>query len=406
MSSRKPGRFALAFILMTVLIDTIGFGIIIPVMPSLIVELTGEPISGAAGYGGTLLFTFAAAQFICAPILGNLSDRFGRRPVLLISLAALGADYIIMGFAPTLAWLFIGRLFAGVFGATFATANAYVTDVSTPDMRAKNFGMVGAAWGAGFILGPVIGGYLGEIGPRIPFFAAAALSFANVIFGLFVLPETLKDEDRRPFEWLRANPVGALSHFRTYPVILGLAGVMVLFQIGHDAHPSVFTYYTIYKFGWSESDIGQAMAFVGIATIFAQTVVIRWTIDKYGELTSAYLGLAFAAIGFFGVALAPSGWWVYAALIPGSLMGLAMAPLRSIMASRVPANAQGELQGAISSLMSLTLIASPLIMTQLFQAFTNGTFPVVLPGAPYFLAGILMLAAMLALTRYTRKIAT
>ncbi|PCJ71865.1 MAG: tetracycline resistance MFS efflux pump [Rhodobiaceae bacterium] len=399
---RTPSRNAMAFVLITVMIDTIGFGIIIPVLPRLVMELTGEPISAAAGYGGVMLFAFAAAHFLFAPLMGNLSDRFGRRPILIISLAALGVDYLVMGFAPSIAWLFAGRVFAGLFGATFATANAYITDVTEPDKRAQAFALIGAAWGLGFIIGPAIGGFLGEIGPRIPFFAAAGLAFCNVIYGLLVLPETLAEENRRSFDWRRANPVGALAHFRTYPLIIGLAIVMVLFQIAGDANPAIFTYYAIYKFGWSERDIGFALTFVGVTVIFSQTILIRWTVKTFGEINTAYIGLIVAALGFAALGLATESWMAYAALVPMAFMGLAMPPIRSLMTTRVPDNAQGELQGAIASLMGLTMIATPLIMTQLFSSFTGVDAPIDLPGAPYFLAALMMLMAALMLTRYTR----
>ena len=392
----------MAFVLITVMIDTIGFGIIIPVLPRLVMELTGEPISAAAGYGGVMLFAFAAAHFLFAPVMGNLSDRFGRRPILIISLAALGIDYLVMGFAPSIAWLFAGRVFAGLFGATFATANAYVTDVTEPDKRAQSFGLIGAAWGFGFIIGPVIGGFLGEIGPRVPFFVAAGLALSNVVYGLLVLPETLKEENRRPFDWRRANPLGALAHFRAYPLIIGLAAVIVLFQLAHDANPAIFTYYAIYKFGWTERDIGFALAFVGVTVIFSQTVLIRWTVKTFGEINSAYIGLIVAASGFAALGLATESWMAYAALVPMAFMGLAMPSIRSLMTARVPDNAQGELQGAIASLMGLTMIAAPLIMTQLFRSFTSADAPIDLPGAPYFLAALMMLMAALMLTRYTR----
>ncbi len=392
----------MAFVLLTVLIDTIGFGIIIPVLPNLIMELTGEPISSAAAYGGIMLFAFAGAHFLFAPVMGNLADRFGRRPVLIISLAALGIDYIVMGFAPSLTWLIAGRVFAGLFGATFATANAYVTDVTSPDKRAQAFGLLGAAWGMGFILGPIIGGFLGEMGSRVPFFAAAGLALLNVIYGLLVLPETLPKTDRRAFDWSRANPVGALAHFKAYPVIIGLAGVIVLFQIAHDANPAIFTYYTIHKFGWSEREIGFALGFVGITVVLTQTIVIRWTVSVFGEVKSAYIGLIVAAIGFAILGLATQTWVAYAALVPMAFMGLAMPSIRSLMTARIPDDAQGELQGAISSLMGLTMIAAPLVMTQLFYAFTAPDALIHLPGAPYLAATLLMLLSAVLLRFHTR----
>jgi len=246
--SHSPNH-AILFILVTILIDTIGFGMIAPVMPELIRGMTGEGFAEAARYGGMLMFLFAAVQFFAAPILGNLSDRFGRRPVLLISLAALGIDYIIIALAPTLVWLFVGRAIAGAASATFATANAYIVDVSPPEDRAKHFGYLSAAWGLGFMLGPAIGGMLGEFGPRVPFWAAAGLSVLNVLYGLFVLPESLSASSRRDFVWKRANPVGALLQIRKYPVVLGLLIVLIPYQIAHDANPAVWGYYTMHRFG-------------------------------------------------------------------------------------------------------------------------------------------------------------
>lgn len=400
---KRSGKRALAFILLTLLIDTIGFGIIIPVMPKLIMSLSGEPISAAAGYAGLMLFAFAAAHFVFSPVMGNLSDRFGRRPILLVSLAALSVDYLIMAFAPNLIWLFIGRVLSGLFGATFATANAYVTDVTPEDKRAQAFGLLGAAWGLGFIIGPVLGGFLGEIDPKLPFFVAAAIAALNTIYGFFVLPETLPSHERRPFDWRRSNPVGALIHFRRYPVLLGFAVIVILYQIGHDANPAIFTYYTIHKFGWSEQEMGFALAFTGIAVIFSQTIVIRWTVARFGELNSAYIGLITAATGFAGLGLATTGWQAYLALFSMSFMGLAMPSIRAMMARKVPANAQGELQGALSSLMGLTMIAAPLVMTQLFRAFSAADAPITLPGAPYLLAGLLMLLSALLLARQVRR---
>jgi DHA1 family tetracycline resistance protein-like MFS transporter len=261
---------ATIFILITILLDTIGFGIIAPVMPELIMELTGEGIGQAARYGGWLLFIYAVMQLFFAPILGNLSDRFGRRPVLLCSLTAFGLDYILMGMAPTLTWLFVGRALAGVFGATHATANAYVADITAPDQRAKSFGLIGATWGIGFMIGPVVGGLLGEYGPRVPFFAAAGLALLNVVYGSIVLTESLSEENRRPFAWKRANPIGAIHQMRRYPVVIGLFFAVVFYQIAHDANPSTWSFYTMLKFGWSERDIGLSMGAVGLMMAIVQ----------------------------------------------------------------------------------------------------------------------------------------
>jgi len=264
MTQTKISRSAVFFIFMTVLLDTIGFGIILPVLPGLIMELTGKGLSAAAIYGGWLWFVFAVLQFFCAPLLGNLSDQYGRRPVILFSLFALGLDYLVMGLAPTIAWLFVGRAVAGMAGASYTPAYAYLADISPPEKRAQNFGLVGAAFGMGFILGPAIGGVLGELGPRAPFFAAAGIALVNVVFGYFVLPESLARESRRPFSIARANPLGTLLQLRNYPVVVGLAGVLFLWQLGIQSLPSTWSFYTMFRFGWSKAAIGYSLAFAGL----------------------------------------------------------------------------------------------------------------------------------------------
>jgi DHA1 family tetracycline resistance protein-like MFS transporter len=393
---REPSsnRRALTFIFITVLIDMIGFGIIIPVMPELIMELTGEGLSRAALYGGWLLFLYALMQFFFAPIIGNLSDRFGRRPVLLCSLVAFGFDYLLMGLAPTIVWLFAGRFVAGIAGATHSTANAYIADVSPPEERAKNFGLMGAAFGLGFILGPVLGGLLGEYGPRVPFFAACVLALCNAVYGFLVLPETLPAEARRPFDLRRANPVGALAQMRLYPVIVGLFGAFVLYMISHNANPTTWTYYTMLKFSWTERGVGYSMGFVGLGVALVQGGLIRAAIPRMGEMRAVYLGYALMSLAFVGFAFASAGWMMYAFIVPFSLGGLATPALRGIMSNTVPANAQGELQGALASVMSLTAIVAPVFMTQLFGYFTSDAAPLYFPGAPFLAAGVLLLGSI------------
>lgn len=394
MSEPSSNRRALTFIFITVLIDMIGFGIIIPVMPELIMELTGEGLSRAALYGGWLLFLYALMQFFFAPIIGNLSDRFGRRPVLLCSLVAFGFDYLLMGLAPTIVWLFVGRFVAGIAGATHSTANAYIADVSPPEERAQNFGLMGAAFGLGFILGPVLGGLLGEYGPRVPFFAASVLALCNAVYGFLILPETLPAEERRPFDLRRANPVGALAQMRRYPVIVGLFGAFVLYMVSHNANPTTWTYYTMLKFGWTEREVGYSMGFVGLGVALVQGFLIRAAIPRMGELRAVYLGYALMSLAFMGFAFASAGWMMYAFIVPFSLGGLATPALRGIMSNTVPANAQGELQGALSSVMSLTAIVAPVFMTQLFGYFTSDAAPLYFPGAPFLAAGVLLLGSI------------
>ena len=386
---------AIRFILITILIDTLGFGMIAPVMPELISELTGEGFAEAARYGGQLMFLFALVQFFAAPILGNLGDRFGRRPVLLISLAALGFDYVLIALAPTIGWLFVGRFISAIASATFATANAWVADTSAPADRAKHFGFLSAAWGLGFMLGPVLGGLLGEFGPRVPFWAAAFLAAVNVLYGCLVLPESLPPESRRVFEIRRANPIGALLQVRRYPVVVGLLVVLIPYQIAHDANPAVWGYYTMHKFGWSVSDVGGSLFVVGATMMFVNAVLVGPAIEKLGEKGAVFLGIGAMCVGFLIFAFATESWMIFAGIFPFALVGIASPALRGMMANRVPSNAQGELQGAVSSLMSLTMIGSPILMTQLFFVYSREGAPIVFPGAPFLAAALLALVAIL-----------
>lgn len=387
-------RHALSFIFVTVLIDMIGFGIIIPVMPSLITELTGEALGEAAKDGGWLMVVYAAMQFVFAPIIGNLSDRFGRRPVLLASLVSYGVDYLIMALAPTLAWLYVGRVLAGISGASHTTASAYIADISAPEDRAKNFGLIGAAFGMGFILGPAIGGFLGEYDPRWPFFAASALAFANALYGFFVVPESLPPERRRPFDLARANPVGTLMQVRAVPSLLGLMVVLFLYQIAHDANPAAWSYYTMLKFGWSSGDVGLSLAAVGLFTAIVQGGVVRKAIPALGEVRAVVIGYILMAAGFLGFAFATEGWMLYAWIVPFCLAGIANPALRSLMANRVSDDAQGELQGALASVQSITAFIAPWFMTQLFGAFTADDAAVYFPGAPFIAAALLLAFAI------------
>lgn len=384
---------SLAFILITVFVDTIGFGIIAPVVPELITELTGEGLSAAAIYGGWLMFVFAGMQFWFAPVMGNLSDRFGRRPVLLVSLIALGLDYLLMGLAPTLAWLFVGRVLAGAFAATHATANAYVADVSPPEKRAQAFGMIGAVWGVGFTVGPMIGGVLGEYGARVPFFAAAILAFANALYGLIVLPETLARDKRRPFSLARANPIGALGVLARKPGFVALLAAVALYAIAHDANPSTWTYYTMEKFGWSARDVGWSLGGVGVAVMVVQAGLVGPIVSWFGEQRAAVFGFGTMAVSFLGFATATESWVMYAYMIPFALGTVAMPALRSVMTEAVEESEQGELSGAISSIMSVMAIPAPLVMTRLFSYFTGSDAPIYFPGASFLAAGVLLVAS-------------
>jgi DHA1 family tetracycline resistance protein-like MFS transporter len=382
---------ALGFIFITILVDIIGLGIIIPVVPKLIENLTGESISEASRYGGWLVFSFAIMQFIFSPILGGLSDRFGRRPVLLLSLLGLGLDYILHAFAPSIVWLFIGRLIAGVMGASITTATAYIADISTPEKRAQNFGLIGAAFGLGFIIGPVIGGVCSKWGPSIPFLVAAALTLLNVLYGYFILPESLLKENQRKFDWKRANPIGSLKHLKKYPVVSGLVASLVLIYIASHAVQSNWSYYTIFKFNWNAEMVGYSLAAVGVLVSLVQGFLIRIINPKLGINKSIYLGIALYALGLILFGIAWQSWMMFAFLLPYCLGGIAGPALQGLISNQVSDSEQGELQGALTSLISLTSIIGPLIMTNLFAYSTAKNSAFYLPGAPFFLAAALML---------------
>ncbi len=392
-------KLALSFIFVVVLLDSIGFGIIMPVLPQLIMDVTGEPLSAAARYGGWLMFVYAAMQFFSAPVLGNLSDRFGRRPVLLLSLVAMGADYLLMGWAPTVTWLFVGRIIAGVSAGTYGIANAFIADTFEPDDRAKNFALMGAAFGVGFIVGPVVGGFLGEYGPRIPFYAAAVLAFVNVIYGFFVLPESLKPENRRPFEIRRANPLGTLNQLWKYPVVIGLVFAYFFYMLGHHSLPAVWSYFVMEKFAWSTRDIGFSLGAVGVCMIFVQVYLIRVFLDKYGLERTAFIGLIVTTLSFIGYAFIPYGWMMYVVIAIGAGQGFIGPSVQGLMSARIPADSQGELQGALGSMSSLVSILSPPFMTQTFAYFSGGGAPVYFPGAPFLAAAFFTLMGLALLVR-------
>jgi len=393
-------RAALTFVLLSVFIDSLGFGIIIPSLPSVIMDLTGEPVSTAADWGGYLMAVYALLQFFMAPIFGNLSDRFGRRPLLLFSLLAFGVDFLLTGLAKSMTWLFVGRAFAGVFGASYSTAGAYIGDISNDDNRAKNFGFIGAAWGSGFTLGPVIGGFVAEsIDPRAPFFVAAALALANVAFGFFALPESLPVERRRKFEWVRANPFGALKSLAHLPMVAGLLFAVFLYQIAHDSLPAVWMFYTQHKFGWGPAETGWSLTFVGIMTVIVMGGLTGYAVPRLGERRAIVVGFALMTLGFLGYALVPQGWMIYPALVIGSLGGIANPAVQSVMSKQAGPNSQGELQGAVASITSIAAIISPLFMTQLFSHYSTPGASVQLPGAPYLVAGALVLCCALIAMR-------
>ncbi len=385
---------ALTFIFITILIDCTGIGVIAPIVPRLIEELTGGDLSEASQYGGWLTFSYAIMQFVFSPILGGLSDRFGRRPVLLISLFGLGLDYVFCAFAPTIAWLFVARFIAGICGASFTTASAYIADVSPPEKRAQNFGLVGAAFGLGFIVGPIIGGVFSQYGSRVPFMISAGLSLLNFIYGYFILPESLPQEHRRAFEWKRANPIGSLVRLKRYPTILGLVSTMVLLYIAGQAPQSTWTYYVIEKFRWNEAWVGYSLGFIGLTVAIVQGGLIRVAIPKLGQRKAVFTGMIFSIIGFTLFAFATQGWMMFAFMIPYALGGLAGPAVQGLISSQVPPNEQGELQGALTSLASMTSIVGPLLMTHLFAYFTKPEAPVYFPGAPFLMGAVLTLISV------------
>lgn len=385
---------AIIFIFITVLIDILGIGLIIPVVPALISELTGFDNSKSSLFGGILAATYAITQFFAAPILGGLSDKYGRRPLLLTSLIGLGLDYIVIVFAPTLIWLFIARMISGLCGGSVTVANAYIADISTVENRAKNFGMIGAAFGLGFVVGPTLGGFLGELGTRVPFMAAAGLSLLNALYGFFVVPESLPQEDRRPFDWKRANPFGTLKRLLSHKEIVWLIVALFIIYVAANATHANWSFFTIEKFGWSSMEIGLSLGFVGVMVAIVQGGLVGPIVKKIGEVNAVYAGFAFNAFGLFMMGIVSESWMVYAVIVPYAFGGLAGPSLQSIMTSQIPKNAQGELQGGITSVMTLTAIVGPLLMTGIFRLYTNPENDIYFPGAPFVMGTILAILAI------------
>lgn len=404
MALKRPvvRKHAALFIFVTVVLDSMGIGIIIPVMPDLLQELSGLSVGEAAIWGGYLSFTYAAMQFLFSPAIGNLSDRFGRRPVLLISLATLGVDYIVMALAPNLWVLFVGRIIAGIAGATYATATAFLADVTPKEKRAAAFGLVGAGFGVGFILGPALGGLMGELGTRAPFYAAAAVAFANFLYGWLVLPESLPPEKRRAFEWKRANPLGAVQQISRFPMVAWLLVAAVLYNLAHMVYPAIWSFYTKEAFNWSNAQIGLSLAAVGVFFAIVQGGLIGWILKKLGEVRTAVFGFVMNVAGMTGLAFAQTDWQVYV-LMPITALGAIVTPaLTGLMANRVPDDQQGELQGLIASLQAIVAIVSPLFLTQLFGLFTKGDAPIYFPGAPFVAAALFMAIALVPFYRGIR----
>ena len=387
-------KAAIGFIFITLLVDVMGWGLIIPVMPTLISELKGIPVNEASAEGAWLISVYAMVQFVFAPMIGNLSDRYGRRPVLLMSLLGFGIDYLFLALAPTYGLLFVGRVIAGFTGASFTTASAYIADISTPETRAKNFGMIGAAFGLGFIIGPALGGLLAGLGTRAPFYAAACLCLLNAMYGYFVLPESLDRAHRRKFEWKRANPFGSLQFLRNTPGIAGLAFCFFLIYLAAQAVQGNWSFYTVYRFQWNETMVGISLAAVGVLVGAVQGGLTRVINPRIGDEKSVYLGLLLYSLGLTLFAFATQGWMMFLFLVPYCLGGIAGPSIQSILAGHVPPNKQGELQGALTSLMSLTTIIGPPIMNNLFKYFSTSAAPFYFPGIFFMLGALFMLMSV------------
>lgn len=402
MSDKKNSK-AIFFILVTVLIDVIGIGIIIPIMPSLYQELTGGTVSEASQYSAYLVFIYALMQFIFSPIIGGLSDQYGRRPVLLMSLFGFGLDFIFLALAPNIGWLFVGRVISGIAGASFTTANAYIADITEPEKRAQSFGMIGAAFGLGFIIGPSLGGILGEYGTRIPFWVSAGLAILNWLYGYFILPESLLPENRRKFDIKRANPIGSLLNLKKYPYVLALVLSLFLVNVSNFATQGTWSFYGIEKFAWSKLEVGLSLGFVGLMVAIVQGGLIRVIIPKLGQEKSLFLGLAINALGLAAFAFASSSWMMYAIMVPFAVGGLAGPAFQGIISNQVGKNEQGELQGGLTSLMSIAAIIGQPLMLGLFRTFTKENAPIYFPGAPFLMGGLLSLISLMLVFRTIKK---
>lgn len=396
-------RAALVFIFVTVLLDVLAIGIIIPVLPHLVERFTGSTAS-AAMWVGAFGSAFALAQFLASPVQGALSDRFGRRPVILLSNAGLGLDFILMALANTLPLLFLGRVLAGITAASLSTANAYIADVTPVEKRAASFGMLGAAFGIGFVIGPALGGLLGSIELRLPFWVAAGLALCNFAYGWLILPESLPPERRAPFRWARANPLGSLRMLRAYPQVGGLVTVSLLSQIAHYALPSVFVLYAGFRYGWGEDRVGYVLALVGICNVLVQALLVRKLVPRIGERAALQIGLGCGALGFAMQGLAPTGGWFLASIPLMALWGLGGPAAQSLMTRQVPADEQGRLQGAVAGTVSLAGIFAPTLFTQIFAAAISDFADWQLPGAAFLLSALLLAAAVLLARRVTASL--
>ncbi len=396
---------ALAFIFVTVLIDILAFGLIIPVLPHLVKEFVGGEMDSAAVWVGVFGTVFALIQFVSSPIQGALSDRFGRRPVILVSCLGLGLDFIFMALARSLPWLLVGRIISAMTSASFTTANAYLADVTPPEKRAQSFGLLGAAFGVGFIIGPVLGGWLGSIDLRLPFWAAAGLALLNFCYGLFVLPESLAQDKRAArFDWRHANPVGAIALLRRYPQVGALAIVVFLFSLAHYVFSSVFVLYADHRYGWGPREVGWVLAAVGVCSVGVQVGLVKRVVAALGERRTIVIGSLFGALGFAWYGFAPTGWMFVAGVPVMALWALASPATQALITQQVGPEVQGRIQGALMSLTSMAGIVGPALFAGTFALSVSDRAPFELPGAPFFIASLLLVVAlMLAISGHRRN---
>ncbi|WP_242102002.1 TCR/Tet family MFS transporter [Lysobacter sp. M2-1] len=400
-------KAALAFIFVTVLIDVLAFGVIIPVLPHLVQQFVGGRTDTAAYWIGAFGFVFAAIQFVTSPVQGALSDRYGRRPVILLSCLGLGLDFIFMALAPSLAWLFVGRIISAMTSASFTTANAYVADVTPPERRAKSFGMIGAAFGVGFIIGPLIGGFLGDIDLRLPFWFSAGLALLNFGYGLFVLPESLAPEHRAPkFDWSHANPFGSMKLLARYPQVFGLAAVVFIANLAHYVYPSIFVLYADYRYQWGQKEVGYVLALVGVLSVIVNVLLIGKAVQWLGERRALLCALLCGAAGFTIYGYAYVGWMFLVGLPISALWAIAAPATQALITRQVGPDVQGRIQGALMSLVSMAGIVGPAIFAGSFGWFIGDATPVHLPGAPFYIAGGLLLAAAFVAWRFAPRTAT
>ncbi len=401
MTPRKP---ALVFVFITLFLDVLGIGLVVPILPKLVEKLSGGGVDSASFIFGWMVGLYALMQFLFAPVIGSLSDRFGRRPVILLSLFGSGLDYFLLAWAPTLPWFFLGRILSGISGANYSAAAAYIADVSPPEKRAASFGIIGAAFGLGFIFGPALGGWLGHYGLRVPFYAAGILTLINWLYGYLILPESLKPENKRDFSWRRSNPIGALLELKKQRLVLGLSISYFISSIAHQVYPSIWVLYTSYRYGWGTKQTGLSLALVGLMAAIVQGGLTRKIVPRIGERRAAVGGLIIMAIALTGYGLAPQGWMIYGIIVFGSLSGIAVPAIQGMISRTVGDNEQGGIQGSLTSLQSVAGAIGPLFATGIFGYFISEKTPLLIPGAAFFFSsGLSVMAAMLAARSFRRN---